>query len=133
MVRRRVGDYIPCRRAATDPAKLIGPKFSDEGREWSPSANRLELREYSTMDLEKEIHSLAAETLALNIALCNVLHKLLRDNPTLRPAVIDGFNQSADVAADVAIMIGKSASPEHTVKALLIIEEMRGVVLGDDK
>jgi hypothetical protein len=85
------------------------------------------------MDLEKEIHSLAAETLALNIALCNVLHKLLRDNPTLRPAVIDGFNQSADVAADVAIMMGKSASPEHTVKALLIIEEMRGVVLGDDK
>jgi hypothetical protein len=84
-----------------------------------------------SMDFEKEIHSLAAEVLALNIVLCNVLNKLLRDDPALRSAIADGFNQSADTAESVAILLGKSASPDHTVKALRIIEEMRGVVLGD--
>jgi hypothetical protein len=86
-----------------------------------------------SVDFEKEIHSLAAEALALNIVLCNVLNKLLRDDPALRSAMVDAFNQSADTAESVAILLGKSASPDHTVKALRIIEEMRGVVLGDGK
>jgi hypothetical protein len=83
------------------------------------------------MDLEKEIHSLAAETLALSIIVGNVLSKLAR-NPSLRAAIVEGFDQSADVADSIAIQFGKSASPEHTVKALLIIEEMRAMVLGDE-
>jgi hypothetical protein len=59
------------------------------------------------MDTEKEIHSLAAETLALSIIVGNVLSKLAK-NPSLRPAVIEGFNQAADVADSVAIQFGKS-------------------------
>jgi hypothetical protein len=83
------------------------------------------------MDTEKEVRSLAAETLALSIIVGNVLSKLAR-NPSLRPAIIEGFNQSADVAESVAIQFGKAASPEHTVKAFRIIEEMRAMVLGNE-
>jgi hypothetical protein len=83
------------------------------------------------MDTEKEIHSLSAETLALSIIVGNVLSKLAR-NASLRPAIVEGFNQAADVADSVAVQFGKSASPEHTIKALRIIEEMRTMVLGND-
>jgi hypothetical protein len=69
------------------------------------------------MDYDKEINALDAETLALN--------------PLLRPAIVEGFDQSADEADSVAVRFGKSASSEHTVKAIRIIEEMRAVVLGN--
>lgn len=83
------------------------------------------------MDHEKEILALSAETLALSYVIGNVLSKLARI-PALRPAIIEGFNQSADVADGVAIQFGKSASPDHTVKAIRIVEEMRAMVLGDE-
>jgi hypothetical protein len=83
------------------------------------------------MDTEKEIRALAAETLALSIVLGNVLSKLAAD-PSLKAAIVKGFDQSADVADSIAIQFGKTASPDHTVKALKIIEEMRVMVLGND-
>lgn len=83
------------------------------------------------MDTEKEIRELAAETLALSIVLGNVLSKLARD-PLLRAAIIQGFDQSADVGDSVALQFGDTASPDHTMKALRIIEEMRAMVLGND-
>jgi hypothetical protein len=83
------------------------------------------------MDTEKEILSLSAETLALSIILGNVLSALAR-NPVLRPAIIEGLNQSSNVAEDTAIMFGKAASPEHTVKALRIVEEVRAMALGNE-
>jgi hypothetical protein len=83
------------------------------------------------MDIEKEIHALAAENLALSIIVGQVFGRLAKD-ASLRPAIVHGFNQAADVAESVAVQFGKSASPEHTVKALRLIEEMRAVVLGDE-
>jgi hypothetical protein len=83
------------------------------------------------MDQEKEILALSAETLALGYVVGNVLAKLARI-PALRAAIIEGFDQSADVADSVAIIFGKSASPQHTVKAIRIVEEMRAMVLGNE-
>jgi len=51
---------------------------------------------------------------------------------TLRFTITEAFNEAADVAQSVAVQFGKSASPEHTVKALRIIEEMRAMVLGNE-
>jgi len=82
------------------------------------------------MDAEKEILALSAQVLAMNILVASVFSKLVK-NRALRPAIIEGFDQAADVAERVAIHFGKAASPEHTVKALGIIEELRGVVLGN--
>jgi hypothetical protein len=83
------------------------------------------------MNTEKEIQALSAETLAFSIMLGSVLSKLAKD-PTLRFTITQAFNEAADVAQSVAVRFGKSASPEHTVKALRIIEEMRAMVLGDE-
>jgi hypothetical protein len=83
------------------------------------------------MDTEKEINSLAAETLAMSIIIGNVLSKLAR-NPSLRTAIVEGFDQSADVAESVAVIFGKASSPDHAVKALRIVEEMRAMVLGNE-
>ena len=63
--------------------------------------------EQLAMDTEKEIHSLAAETLALSIVLGNVLSKLAAD-PALRFAIVRGFDQSADVAQTVAEQFGRA-------------------------
>jgi hypothetical protein len=84
------------------------------------------------MDREKEINSLAAETLALSVILGNVLTQLAA-SPALRPAIVAGFDQSADFAQIIAEQFGKSASPDHTIKAMRIIEEMRQVVLGKEE
>lgn len=81
------------------------------------------------MDTEKEIHALSAETLAFSIILGTVLSKLAADR-TLRFTIAEAFSEAADLAQSVAVQFGKSASPEHTVKALRIIEEMRTMVLG---
>jgi hypothetical protein len=84
------------------------------------------------MDSEKEIRALAAETLAFSIILGSILSKLAKDS-SLRAAIVEGFNQAADVADSVAVRFGNTASPEHTLKALSIIEEMRAMVLGDER
>jgi hypothetical protein len=83
------------------------------------------------MDTESEIQKLHAETLALNIILSNVLHEFSKD-PALKAAMVAGFRRSADIAEHTAIMMGKFASPDHTVKAMRIIEELRTVVLGEE-
>jgi len=83
------------------------------------------------MDTEKEIQALSAETLAFSIILGSVLSKFATDR-TLRFTITEAFNEAADVAQSVAVRFGKSASPEHTVKALRIIEDMRAMVLGDE-
>lgn len=83
------------------------------------------------MNTEDEIHALSAETLAFSIILGSVLSKLAVDR-SLRFAIAEGFDQAAEVAQTIAVRFGKSASPEHTVKALRIIDEMRAIVLGED-
>ena len=83
------------------------------------------------MDTEKEIQALSAETLAFSLILGNVLGKLAK-NPSVREAIAEGFDRAADGAESIAVRLGKSASPEHTVKAMRIIEEMRAAVLGDE-
>ncbi|WOH53209.1 hypothetical protein [Bradyrhizobium sp. sBnM-33] len=83
------------------------------------------------MDYEEEINALHAETLAMSIIIGQILSKLAT-NPLLRPSIVEGFNQAAEVADSVAIRFGKSASPEHTVKTIRIIEEIRTAVLGNE-
>jgi hypothetical protein len=83
------------------------------------------------MDVEREIHALAAETLALQYVLTQTLFRLSRLGPDVNHAIIEVFDDAANIAEQTAIHLGKSASPEHTVKALRVVEEMRAVVFGD--
>jgi hypothetical protein len=83
------------------------------------------------MDHEKELAALAAENLALSIIVGSIFSKFAKI-PTLREAIIEGFDQSADVVDSVSMIQGIGSSPNHAVKALRIIEEVRAMVLGDD-
>ena len=85
------------------------------------------------MEVEKEIHSLSAETLALTVVLGNVLSRLAATGRTMRFNIAEAFTDAADQVEGIAIRLGKSAASEHTVKALRIVEEMRTIVLGTDK
>jgi hypothetical protein len=83
-------------------------------------------------DLEKEFRALAAEHLALSIIVGRVLSRLARD-PSLRRAIVESFDQAADVAQGVALTeLGEPTDPQQAVEALRIIEETRAMVLGNE-
>ena len=83
------------------------------------------------MDYENEITTLAAETIALQILISHVFDELARADPHLDFAIRKGFDNAANDTEDLAIKFGKSAPPEHTVKALSVIEELRTMTFGD--
>jgi hypothetical protein len=83
------------------------------------------------MEVEREIHALAAETLALQSVLTQALYRLSKLGPDVRQAIVEAFDDAANITEHTAIQVGKAASPEHTVKALRVVEELRAVVFGD--
>ncbi len=83
------------------------------------------------MDYEREICALSAETLALQAVLNSVLARIVAADPKLMPAIAHGFDDAANHVENLAIKLGKAARPEHTVKALRIVEEMRAATFGD--
>jgi hypothetical protein len=80
---------------------------------------------------KQEIESLYAEALALQIILVNVLSRLRAVDPALAAAIAAGLDDATDQVEHIAISLGKAASPEHTVKALRIVEELRATILGN--
>jgi hypothetical protein len=82
------------------------------------------------LNIRSEIRYLGAETLALQIALVSVLSGLAKSDPKLAGIIREAFDNAANIAEEAAIRLGKAASPEHTVRALEIIEEMRVTALG---
>ena len=85
------------------------------------------------MNLEDEIHSLSAETWALQTLFAELCHGLIDRDTTFKAVLADVFDHAANFVEDRTIAIGKGASPQHTVKALRIVEELRTVVLGNMK
>ncbi len=83
------------------------------------------------MDHDKEITALAAETLALQTILTSVLNRLGATDPRIGEAIRGGFDDAASFVENMAIKFGKSASPEHSVKALGIVEQLRTATLGE--
>ncbi len=83
------------------------------------------------MDTEKEINSLAAETLALQTVLTHILDRISQADARLASAIREGFSDAASDVEDLAIKFGKAASPHHTVKALGTVETLRAATLGD--
>src|SRR5262249_21246593 len=84
----------------------------------------------TAMDTDQEIIALHAETLAIQAALTHVLHELSALDPRFAAAIAKGFDQAARLAEDMAISAGKTVPPEHLVKTVRIIEDMRTATLG---
>lgn len=83
------------------------------------------------MDYESEILSLGAESLALQCILANVLSQIGRENSAVAGAIRRGFDDASSEITDLAIRLGKTARPEHVVKAIRVIEELRTASVGD--
>ena len=85
------------------------------------------------MDKEtaREIRSLSAEMIALNAVVTQVLNRVLQTNPKIADAISSGFDDAARFVEDMAIKAGKSVSPDHLVKALRVVEELRTATLGN--
>jgi hypothetical protein len=84
------------------------------------------------MDVEREIQRLEAESLATQFVVTQLLVRLRRAHPDFDKAIRDTLDDTANLAERVTIQLGKSASPEQTVKALSTIEKIRTMVFGDD-
>lgn len=83
-----------------------------------------EIRE--TLATQKhEIDRLNGELLAVRTLLFYFLDRAATGSPDLVRAA---FDNAADLIERVAISAGKSASPEHTVKALEIVEDFRAKI-----
>lgn len=82
------------------------------------------------MDYDHEIRSLAAETLALQQIVKDLCAGLAMHDPSLAPVIAKAFDNAARALEDYAIFMGKAAHPEHGVKAIRIVEELRAAVLG---
>jgi hypothetical protein len=83
------------------------------------------------MDYEQQIRSLAAETLALQFILTQVLSELRSvADRSIIDAIGRGFDNAASQIEHMAIQAGESVPPEHLVKALRVVEELRIASLG---
>ena len=80
---------------------------------------------------DKEIYSLFAETVALQQILTNVFYELKLLDPRYADAIARGFDNATRQAEDLAIKAGKASQPEHLVKAIDIIENLRAASLGN--
>ena len=83
--------------------------------------------------IRTEIDSLAAETIVLQTLFGELCHGLIVRDAAFSQIISRVFDQTADHIEDMAIKFGKSSSPEHLVKALRIVEEMRTVVFSGTK
>jgi hypothetical protein len=83
------------------------------------------------MDYDHEINSLAGETLAIQVVLASVLREISKIDRRLFDAIKLGFDDGASKIEDTAIRLGKAASPDHLVKAIRIVEELRTATLGN--
>src|SRR6476659_5601950 len=76
-------------------------------------------------ELVTEIYALSAQTLAFEASITKVFYQLSKADPRFAAAIRQGFDDAASFVENFAIEKGKAASPEHTVKALRIVEELR--------
>jgi hypothetical protein len=83
------------------------------------------------MDQDREINLLAAETIAVQNVLAQVFYRLSLVHPDFRAAIKQGFDDATRSVEDSAIILGKASSPDHLVKTIRIVEELRTATLGD--
>jgi hypothetical protein len=81
------------------------------------------------MDHDREIALLHAETFAMQAVMIHLIRELSRAG--LEPAVSAALNGAASQVEDIAIALGKAASPDHMVKAIRVVEEIRAATLGN--
>lgn len=81
--------------------------------------------------VQQQLDTLKGETLALQMILGSLCTRLYQISPQTGSAVRAAFDDAAGFAEQIAIACGETASPQHTVEALRIVEKMRAVAVRD--
>ena len=74
--------------------------------------------------------TIAAEIMAMNAILVNVLRRIAKSDPQLSDAISAGFDDAANLAEQLTIAPGKTSTKE-TAETLRIIEILRIGVFGN--
>jgi hypothetical protein len=82
-------------------------------------------------ELKKEIERLAAENLAFQFVLTCFFQRLGATIPATRIAILQAFDDAANHAEQFSIGAGRQAG--HLPETLRIIEQMRLMLVGEDK
>ena len=85
------------------------------------------------MNLEAEVYGLAAESLAHHVMFAKLCRGLVASSPQLADLVGQMFDKTIESLEQIAIKQGAQSPPEHTLKALKIVEELRSSVIGDPR
>lgn len=91
--------------------------------------DRIAALERRAVELEAGINGRAAETGALQSLLGLLMVELALSSPAACTAVANAFDRSANHMTAVASRYGDRAPPEHTLKALQIVEQLRAAVV----
>jgi len=109
-----------------------------EDRQPTDSPGTLSIRQSARMgakmedaEIRKEFYTLAAEPMAIQTIIVNVLGRIGDADPRLRDAIRAGFDDAASQIESLAIKLGKASSPDHAVKALGIVEQLRAATISD--
>jgi hypothetical protein len=81
------------------------------------------------MNVEGEITSLAAETMALQLVLTSLMSKMQTMLPNGRDIVVATFEEADAIAEAGAMRFGKEAAPGHVTSMLRIIQQLREATL----
>ncbi|MBP0116269.1 hypothetical protein [Bradyrhizobium vignae] len=85
------------------------------------------------MNYERELHSLAAETLALQFVVAQTLRRLCSLSDEASDLIRQGLDDASNLIEALALHHGERVPAEHLTKAPQVAEELRSSVLGKDK
>lgn len=77
------------------------------------------------VDVEGELSSLAAETMALQLILTSLINAISKSVPDGARIAKLAFDEADLMAEAMVIRIGKQGRPDHTGKILPIIDQLR--------
>jgi hypothetical protein len=85
----------------------------------------------SERELAKELERIAADNLAMQLVLNCLLRSLYTAVPSVKIHILKAFDDAANYAENFSIAAGSKAG--HLPETLRIIEQMRAMLVGQDK
>jgi hypothetical protein len=81
--------------------------------------------------IQEQILAISAENLAMQFVLARLLKRISETSPSLKGPILQAFDDAANAAENISIVGG--AKSGHLPQTLRIIEQMRLMLVGEDK
>jgi len=84
------------------------------------------------LSVEDQFNHMAGEVLSVQLLIVRICRNLAKIDSAHLAAISAAFDDAASDAESFAIQLGKTAAPEHTIKAGRIIEQFRTAAFRDE-